>query len=76
MQEDLRRLKKDMWFGNGLPGMTTRMKTAEDRLDNLEKYNEVRDTTLTSRMNLMIGALFSLAAAVVSAVVVQLLFKH
>lgn len=54
-----------MYFGNGMPGMTTRMKTVEDSVAELKAYNKNRDSQLATRMNLMIGALFTLAAAVV-----------
>ena len=72
MEEDIRLLKKDMWYGNGLPGMTTRMKTVEDKVEKLEKRNETNDSTLTNRMNLMIGALFTFAGAVL----LHLIFKR
>lgn len=73
LKEDVRLLKKDMWFGNGLPGLTTRMKTVEDRVGNLEKYNTNRDSNLNTRMNLIIASLLTLAGAII----LQLIYtKH
>lgn len=64
LEEDVERLAKDMWFGNGLPGMTTRMAKVEGQVKVLEDLNKTKDSTLTNRINLMIGALFTFAGAV------------
>lgn len=51
IDDRIKRLEKDMWHGNGKPGMTTRMAVAEECMDtinaniarlnrNIEKSNE------------------------------------
>ena len=36
-RDDFDHLKRDMWFGNGKPGITTRVSSGEDRMTALEK---------------------------------------
>ncbi len=68
----LDRLEKDMWYGNGKPGITTRVSDLEARVTTLERYNHDRDMKMQRRMNVLIAAICSLAAAVF----LQLIFKH
>ena len=63
--------EQDLYRGNGKPGITTRLQQLEDCVDSLEAYNTERDRKIQTRMNLLIGALFSLVAAFL-----LLLFKH
>lgn len=37
MAETVRLLSKDVWHGNGKPGLCTRMEVEEGRMDNVEK---------------------------------------
>lgn len=66
------RLEKDMWYGNGKPGITTRTESLESRVTIIEKYINERESRLQARMNIMITAIFTLAGAVI----LQLIFKH
>lgn len=68
----IERIEKDMWYGNGKPGLTTRMESVESRMTTIEKYITERESRLQNRLNLMIGAIFTLAGAVI----LQLVFKH
>ena len=38
LEEDITRLKKDMWYGNGKPGMTTRMEKVEEAVASMKYY--------------------------------------
>jgi hypothetical protein len=70
--EMVERHERDLYRGNGLPGLTTRIKTVEDKQMDYEKAQAIRDNKVTTRLNLLIGAAFSLAGAIVF----YMLFKH
>lgn len=38
LEDDLKQVRKDLYFGNGLPGLTTRMKSVEDALSTMKWY--------------------------------------
>lgn len=48
IKEDVRLLKKDMWYGNGKPGLTTRMAQ-------VEKYIESQTWLLRSLLVAVLG---------------------
>lgn len=57
--------EKDLYRGNGLPGLTTRMKSVEDRVDKLEKFNDSRENRLDKKMNILITTVLGLLSALV-----------
>jgi hypothetical protein len=70
---------KDLYRGNGLPGLTTRMKSAEDKMSTIENeivdlkdYNTNRENKLDTKMNIIIGSMISGLIAVV----VDMVLKH
>jgi hypothetical protein len=72
IRKDVDRHDNDLYRGNGKPGVCTRIEKTEDRVTTLERYNIDREKRLDKRMDIMIGAIFSLAVAVI----LQLIFKH
>lgn len=56
-REDITHLKKDMWFGNGQPGVTTRLAKVEGRMDKVEKNQSATVRLLVSILLLLIAAL-------------------
>ena len=38
LEEDITRLKKSIWYGNGKPGMTTRMEKVEEAVASVKYY--------------------------------------
>ena len=49
-RELLQQLRKDMYFGNGLPGMTSRMLTVERCLNDLEREMEKMKIDIKEQM--------------------------
>jgi hypothetical protein len=68
----LDRIWQDIYYGNGKPGLTTRMLQAEDRLDMLEAYNTKTENRHEAKLNLIIGAAFSCLGAIVTGIILFL----
>jgi hypothetical protein len=60
---------KTLYRGNGLPGLTTRMKSSEDRLDTIEDYNEKKEQRHENKMNLLLATVFTVLGGVVLAII-------
>lgn len=67
-REDFNHLKRDMWYGNGKKGVTTRLDLGEDRMDRLEKAQGKQNTKQNWALTLLITTLV--------AVIVNLVTKH
>ena len=65
---------KDLYRGNGKPGLTTRMQIAEDRVDALYEYNKKRENQHDSKLNILIGAAFTAIFGIVATLI--LTFMH
>lgn len=63
------RLEKDMWFGNGQPGMTTRMKAVEDASDRTDTHLEKHDKKL-DRLSWMVAVGLGIV------ITLQFILKH
>lgn len=59
----IKRIEKDMYYGNGKPGMTTRMATMEDCTERI-------DNSLRWIVRLLVGSFISGVAAVIVALLV------
>lgn len=48
LEDDVARLYKDMYYGNGLPGMTTRMANVEECMKDYKWMKRISITTLVA----------------------------
>ena len=63
----IQRIEKDLWFGNGKRGLTTRMQQVEDKLDDMKHSMTEYNRNAFQMKLLLIGAIVSaIAAAVIS----------
>lgn len=69
---------KDLYRGNGKPGLTIRMEKSEDRhlaterrVTLLEEYNHHRENRLDRKINLLIGAALSLTGTLIAALILS-----
>lgn len=60
---------KDLYRGNGKPGLTTRMQITEDRVDTLYEYNKKRENQHDSKLNILIGAAFTALFGIVATLI-------
>lgn len=65
-REILNRIQKDMYYGNGLPGLTTRMADGEKRMDRIEKAQGSIGTRLNWLMTLLVMTLISVIVGLVT----------
>ena len=58
-RDDFEHLKRDMWWGNGKKGVTTRLEMAEDRMDRLEEESRIRNRQFWAILILLVAAIIS-----------------
>lgn len=61
------RHERDLYRGNGLPGLTTRMANAEKSLTSLERILEEMKTRRETKMNLILGGIVTVLAGLLLA---------
>ncbi len=69
LRELVERHERDLYRGNGLPGLTTRVKSAEDRLTTLENYQVQVERRREAKMNILLGTTLTAVVALVVDVV-------
>jgi hypothetical protein len=60
--DDCERHEKDLYRGNGLPGITTRMANAEKSINALQDILHEMKTQRDTKMNLVLGGIITLIA--------------
>ena len=65
--EYLERHERDIYRGNGLPGLTTRMADAEKSIKTLNQILDEMKTRRETKMNLILGGLVTLIAGLLLA---------
>lgn len=66
-EERFQRIEKDLWYGNGKRGLTTRMQQVEDKIENMSKSAEQAEKNSFQIKLLLIGAIVTaIAAAIIS----------
>ena len=62
LEEASERHDRDLYRGNGLPGITSRVKTLEDGMEDIRGYLKELRTQRDTKMNLVLGGIITLIA--------------
>lgn len=65
LREMVERHEKDLYRGNGLPGITTRMQNAENRVSAIERLIAEQAKKRDTKLNLVLGGIVTIATALV-----------
>jgi hypothetical protein len=65
LREMVERHEKDLYRGNGLPGITTRMQSAENRLNSIERLIAEQASKRDTKLNLVLAGILTIAGALV-----------
>jgi hypothetical protein len=67
LREQIERHERDLYRGNGLPGLTTRIQIVEGRMERFEKWLTDSDKRREVKQNLILGGIITLAAGLLLA---------
>lgn len=73
-RKTLERLEKDVYHGNGKPGLTTRMALMEDRADGFDETIDAFKRNFSKAVWVLIGGFGSILAAVIVDIILRLKF--
>ena len=59
-------VERDMWRGNGLPGITTRLKMLEEDVSDLKLFLKESAQKRETKLNLILAGIVSLAVALIA----------
>lgn len=69
LHDIVQRHEKDLYRGNGLPGITTRLKSVEDRVTTIEQLLQQKANRSDRKLNILLATTGTLVGAVLLKVI-------